>query len=56
MQVFEELDEKVQKGFQEYLEERGIDNELGDYLIAISEDKEQREYISWLDRVKNFVK
>ena len=56
LQVYEELDEQVQAKFQDYLEERGINGALGEYLLAIADNKEQREYLRWLGEVDEFVK
>jgi hypothetical protein len=38
-----------------YLEERGVDTSLVEYLVELSIDKEQREYVNWLKRVGQFV-
>ncbi|KAK9802588.1 hypothetical protein WJX73_008556 [Symbiochloris irregularis] len=54
--VFSDLDEKLQAAFTVYLGERGVTEELGAYLVTLSEDKEQREYMHWLDNVTKFVK
>lgn len=54
-QVFTELDDKLQQAFVDYLEERGVNAELGRYILDYAEDKEQREYMKWLEGVKNFV-
>jgi hypothetical protein len=35
---------------------RGVTEELGEYLRHLIYDKEQREYVAWLERVKSFVK
>lgn len=53
--VFDELDEQLQGAFGEYLEERGITPELGEYLRHVIYDKEEREYSSWLENVAKFV-
>eukprot|EP01026_Neomeris_dumetosa_P083365 TRINITY_DN96689_c0_g1_i1.p2 TRINITY_DN96689_c0_g1~~TRINITY_DN96689_c0_g1_i1.p2 ORF type:complete len:238 (+),score=42.53 TRINITY_DN96689_c0_g1_i1:146-859(+) len=53
--VFDELDEDLVTGFYDFLDERGIGTELANYLVALVHDKEQREYQSWLQRVKAFV-
>ncbi|CAL8464435.1 g3970 [Coccomyxa elongata] len=53
--VFTELDDKLQQAFVDYLEERGVNAELGRYILDYAEDKEQREYMKWLEGVKNFV-
>eukprot|EP00890_Picochlorum_soloecismus_P002961 jgi/Picsp_1/3666/NSC_06503-R1_protein len=52
---FEELDESLQDSFLSFLEERGITAELGEWLMHLVHDKEQREYMYWLEKVKHFV-
>jgi hypothetical protein len=54
--VFYELDTNLRTQFQEYLAERGVDEQLGDYLRHVIYDKEQQEYTSWLSRVDSFLK
>ena len=56
VQVYEELDEEVQKAFEGYLRERGVDEGLGAFLLAAVNDKEQREYVAWLARVEKFLR
>jgi len=53
---FEDLDKGVQDAFLSYLEERGINAQLADYIVEKRIDKEQREYTSWLEKVADFVK
>jgi hypothetical protein len=53
--VFDELDEELQDAFRAYLEARGVDEDLGEYLRWLLVDKEQREYTAWLEGVKRFV-
>ena len=55
-QVFSQLDDKLQQGFVDYLAERGVTAELGRYIIEYSADKEQREYMHWLEGVHTFLK
>jgi len=55
VQGYSELDEQMQKAFVDYLEERGIDAELGDYLLQAADSKEQKEYLQWLKGVKGFL-
>ena len=52
---FEELDESLQDSFLAFLEERDITPELGEWLMHLVHDKEQREYMYWLEKVKHFV-
>jgi hypothetical protein len=53
--VYEELDEELQAQFTSYLEERGINAEFGAYVLRLVHDKEQREYIYWLERTAKFI-
>ena len=55
-QVFSELDDKLQQAFMDYLSERGVTAELGQFIIEYSDDKEQREYMNWLEGVHSFLK
>lgn len=53
--VYEELDEELQQRLVEYLAERGVNEQLGEYLLRLVHDKEQREYMYWLERMRAFV-
>lgn len=53
---FSDLDDNVQTGFQKYLIARGIDADLGSYLLTYMYHKEQREYSRWLRNVQDFIK
>ncbi|RUO95976.1 mitochondrial glyco protein [Jimgerdemannia flammicorona] len=52
---FSELDEGVQVLFERYLEERGINTALAHFIPDYIEHKEQREYLKWLESVREFV-
>uniref|UniRef100_A0A7S1M8G9 Uncharacterized protein n=1 Tax=Alexandrium catenella TaxID=2925 RepID=A0A7S1M8G9_ALECA len=52
---FEDLDDKVQEAFDEYLAELGMSSEVCDFVDALAIDKEQREYVRWLSTAKKFV-
>ncbi|KAF9225704.1 regulatory protein suaprga1 [Gyrodon lividus] len=52
---FDTLDVSVQEEFEKFLQERGINENLATFIPEYSEYKEQKEYIRWLDNVKNFV-
>ncbi|KAH7907540.1 mitochondrial glycoprotein [Hygrophoropsis aurantiaca] len=52
---FDTLDVAVQEEFEKYLQERGINESLAMFIPEYSEYKEQKEYVRWLDNVKNFV-
>ncbi|KIJ14700.1 hypothetical protein PAXINDRAFT_169605 [Paxillus involutus ATCC 200175] len=52
---FDTLDVTVQEEFEKFLQERGINENLAMLIPEYSEYKEQKEYIRWLENVKNFV-
>ncbi|KAI8926738.1 mitochondrial glycoprotein [Entophlyctis helioformis] len=53
--VFGDLDEGLQEVFHKYLEERGFDTGLANFIGLYIEDKEQREYRDWLKTLNDFV-
>ena len=53
--TFDNLDEKVQRSFYEYLESLGINEKLLAYIECTSVDKEQKMYINWLQDISKFV-
>jgi len=53
--VFDELDESLQGDFSAYLTERGVNEDVGEYLRHLIYDKEQRSYLTWLKKVKAFT-
>lgn len=52
---FTNLDENVQSSFEQYLETRGIDTDLADFIIEYSSHRENKEYVNWLKKFKTFV-
>mmetsp|Transcript_26111 Transcript_26111/g.34300 ORF Transcript_26111/g.34300 Transcript_26111/m.34300 type:complete len:254 (-) Transcript_26111:191-952(-) len=52
---FDELDPSLQEAFIQYLEERGINSNLGAWVVMYADYKEQREYMNWLEKVQSFV-
>lgn len=52
---FQQLDEELQSFFENYLSERGIDSALALIVPDYIDVKEQREYLGWLKKVKDFV-
>mmetsp|Transcript_146317 Transcript_146317/g.407594 ORF Transcript_146317/g.407594 Transcript_146317/m.407594 type:complete len:235 (-) Transcript_146317:172-876(-) len=52
---FEDLDDKLQEAFDEYLAELGMSSEVCDFVDAMALDKEQREYVRWLTNAKKFL-
>ncbi|KAF1825108.1 mitochondrial glyco protein [Dissoconium aciculare CBS 342.82] len=52
---FEQLDEDLQSMLDDYLGVRGISSNLANLVPDYVDVKEQKEYLGWLSRVKNFV-
>jgi complement component 1 Q subcomponent-binding protein len=52
---FEDLDDKLQEAFDEYLAELGMSTEVCDFIDAMALDKEQREYVRWLKTSMEFL-
>ena len=52
---FQQLDEEVQGIMENYLNARGITSYLATFIPDYIDVKEQKEYIGWLGRVKEFV-
>lgn len=52
---FSDLDESLQTSFESYLESKGIDEELADFIISYSEFKEEKEYRVWLKSLAGFL-
>lgn len=52
---FDDLDDKLQEAFDEYLAEVGMSVEVCDFVDAMALDKEERDYIRWLKTAKSFV-
>lgn len=52
---FPQLDEDLQSLLESYLNERGIDTGLAMFIPEYIDVKEQKEYLGWLRKVKDFV-
>jgi complement component 1 Q subcomponent-binding protein len=52
---FESLDLSLQEEFEKFLQERGINESLAFFVPEYAQYKEQKEYIEWLGKVKNFI-
>jgi hypothetical protein len=53
---FEDLDERLQDAIDDVLGELGVNEAVCDFLDATAVDKEQSEYINWLQEMKTFWK
>ena len=52
---FSTLDERIQTSMTEYLEGFGVNEHLCAFVECMSLDKDQRLYMDWLVKLKNFV-
>ncbi|XP_026192647.1 uncharacterized protein At2g39795, mitochondrial [Cyclospora cayetanensis] len=52
---FEDLDDSFQQGLDSWLSALGIDGELCDFIDRFAADKENREYIAWLNKLQGFI-
>ncbi|EXC04698.1 Uncharacterized protein L484_009891 [Morus notabilis] len=52
---FHDLDENLQKSFHKYLEIRGIKPSTTNFLHEYMINKDSKEYLLWLKKVKNFI-
>ncbi|KAJ7982977.1 mitochondrial glycoprotein [Mycena polygramma] len=52
---FTTLDVTVQENFEKFLEERDLGQSTAFFIPEYAQYKEQREYVRWLEGVKNFV-
>lgn len=54
--AFRTLDYALQDAFKEFLEVRGINVELGNFLIRHLHNKEQQQYVKWLHCLDSIIK
>ena len=52
---FSTLDERIQTSLSEYLEGFGVDEHLCAFVECMSLDKDQRLYMRWLSKMRDFV-
>jgi complement component 1 Q subcomponent-binding protein len=53
--VFDQLDEGLMEEFQIYLDSRGFNPELAEFIQEFLVFKEQKEYVKWLEGIKDFT-
>jgi complement component 1 Q subcomponent-binding protein len=53
--VYRKLDAKIQKALKEYLEARGVNDELSVFLHEYMMNKDRAELIQWFGNVKTSV-
>ncbi|XP_020090883.1 uncharacterized protein At2g39795, mitochondrial-like [Ananas comosus] len=52
---FSDLDESLQAALRRYLEARGIKRSMYDFLHEYMINKDEREYLTWLKNMKEFI-
>lgn len=52
---FKELDDDLQNSLYEYLEARGVDDQLAVFLHKYMKNKDKTEFIRWMETVKAFI-
>ncbi|GAU42597.1 hypothetical protein TSUD_49460 [Trifolium subterraneum] len=52
---FQELDDVLQESLYDFLEARGINDELAKYLHQYMKHKDKTELIGWMEKVKSFI-
>ncbi|KAI3455255.1 hypothetical protein Pfo_011918 [Paulownia fortunei] len=52
---FKELDDELQDSLYDFLEARGIDDKLAEFLHLYMRNKDKNEYLRWMENVKSFI-
>ncbi|XP_057450635.1 uncharacterized protein At2g39795, mitochondrial-like [Lotus japonicus] len=52
---FEDLDDDLQDSLYDFLEVRGVDDELAIFLHQYMKRKDKSELVGWMERVKSFI-
>ncbi|CAN7020937.1 hypothetical protein IGI04_022312 [Brassica rapa subsp. trilocularis] len=52
---FEEMEDELQDSVYQFLEERGISDDLAVFLHQYMKNKDKAEYIRWMETVKSYV-
>lgn len=50
-----DLDDQLDDALHEFLEERGIDDELAAFVHKYVKNKDKTEFIRWMETVKSFI-
>ncbi|KAG8379738.1 hypothetical protein BUALT_Bualt07G0120600 [Buddleja alternifolia] len=52
---FEELDDELQDSLYDFLETRGVDDKLAEFLHRQMKNKDKTEYIHWMENIKSVI-
>ena len=53
--ICRELDDELQDSLYDFLEERGIDDKLAEFLHAYMRYKDKNEYLRWMESMKTYI-
>ncbi|KAL6559773.1 hypothetical protein OROGR_004890 [Orobanche gracilis] len=53
--AFKELDDELQETLYDFLEARGVDDKLAEFLHQHMRNKDKNEYLHWMENVKSFI-
>lgn len=53
--IFRELDDDLQDSLYDFLEARGIDDKLTEFLHKYMRSKDKNEYLRWMDSLKTYI-
>lgn len=49
------MEDELQDSLYRFLEERGISDDLGEFLHRYMKNKDKAEYIRWMETVKSYI-
>lgn len=55
MVLYRELDDELQDSLYEFLEARGVHDELAVFLHKYMKNKDKTEFVRWMGTVKSFI-
>ncbi|KAK6139585.1 hypothetical protein DH2020_026675 [Rehmannia glutinosa] len=53
--IYTELDDELQDSLYDFLEARGVDDKLAEFLHLYMRNKDKNEYLRWMENVKSFI-
>ncbi len=46
---------RAQEAFEDYLEKRGIDDDVATFICMYADAKEQNLYVQWMKSIRDFL-
>lgn len=53
--ICRDLDDELQDSLYDFLEARGIDDKLAEFLHMYMRNKDRNEYLRWMENMKTFI-